>query len=92
MTVKLKNLRELKSLFNNKIILKSLQRLKSNHHKVYTEEVNKIALSSDDKRLQTFDGIETYPSGTNAFKVCKSEMIIVSDLFIKRYVDCFMLK
>ena len=93
MTVKLKNLRELKSLFNNKIILKSLQRLKSNHHKVYTEEVNKIALSSDDdKRLQTFDGIETYPYGTNAFKVCKSEMIIVSDLFIKRYVDCFMLK
>ena len=30
-----------------------------------TEEVNKIALSSDDdKRLQTFDGIETYPYGT----------------------------
>ena len=32
---------------------------------MYTEEVNKIALSSDDdKRLQTFDGIETYPYGT----------------------------
>ena len=38
-----------------------------------TEEVNKIALSSnDDKRLQTLDGIETYPYGTNAFKVCES--------------------
>ena len=39
-------------LFNIKIILKSQQRFKSNHHKVYTEEVNKITLcSNDDKRL-----------------------------------------
>ena len=30
------------------------------HHKVYPEEVNKIALSSDDeKRLQTFDRVTT---------------------------------
>ena len=51
-------------LFNGEVILKSQQRFKSDHHKVYTEEVNKIALSSDDdKRLQTFDGIETYPYG-----------------------------
>ena len=71
-------------LFNDKIILKSQQRFKSDHHKVYTEEVNKIALSSDDdKRLQTFDGIETYPYGTNAFKVCESEMMVVRDLFVK---------
>ena len=48
-------------LFNGEVILKSQQRFKSDHHKVYKEEVNKIALSSnDDKRLQTFDGIETY--------------------------------
>ena len=52
-------------LFNDKTILRSQQRFKSYHHKVYSEEVNKIALSSDDdKRLQTFDGIETYPYGT----------------------------
>ena len=71
------------SLFNNKTILKSQQRFKSDHHKVYTE-VNKIALSSDDdKRLQTFNGIETYPYGTNAFKVCESEMMVVRDLFVK---------
>ena len=50
------------SLFNNKIILKSQQRFKSGHHGVYTEEVNEIALSSnDDKILQTFDKITTYP-------------------------------
>ena len=63
-------------LRNYKIILKSQQRFKSNHHKVYTEEVNKIALSNnDDKRLQTHDKITTYPYGTNAIKVCESEML-----------------
>ena len=52
-------------LFNGEVILESQQRFKSDHHKVYTEEVNKTALSSnDDKRLQTFDGIETYPYRT----------------------------
>ena len=65
-------------LFNNKIILKSQQRFKGDHHEVYTEEVNKIALSSNgDKRLQTFDIITTYPHGTNAFKVCESDMHMV---------------
>ena len=39
-------------LLNNKIVLKSQQRFKSERHDVYTEEINKIALSSnDDKRL-----------------------------------------
>ena len=64
------------SLFNNKTIMRSQLRFKSDHHNVYTEEVNKIALnSSDNKRLQTFDRITTYPYGTNAFKVCESEML-----------------
>ena len=48
------------SLFNDKIILNSRQRLKSDHHVVHTEEVNKIALSSNyDKRLQTVDRVTT---------------------------------
>ena len=39
-------------LFNNKMILKSQQRFKSVYHNVYTEQINKIALgSNDDKRL-----------------------------------------
>ena len=64
------------SLFNNEIIIQSQLRFKSDHHDVYTEEVNKIALSSnDDKRLQTIDRVTTYPYGTNAFKVCESEML-----------------
>ena len=75
-------------LFNGEVILKSQQRFKSDHHKVYTEEVNKIALSSnDDKRLQTFDGIETYPYGTNAFKVCEIQMMTVRGLFVENYAD-----
>ena len=52
-------------LFNGDVILKSQQRFKSDHQKVYTEEVNKISLSGDDdKRLQIFDGIEIYSYGT----------------------------
>ena len=63
-------------LFNDKIISKSQQRFQSDYHNVCTEQINKIALSSnDDKRLQTFDKITTYPHGTNAFKVCESKML-----------------
>ena len=63
-------------LFKNEIILQSQQSLKSESHDVYTEEIIKIALSSnDDKRLQTFDRVTRYPYGTNAFKVCESEML-----------------
>ena len=55
---------------------------------MYTEEVNKIALSSnDDKRLQTFDGTETYLYGTNAFKVCEIQMMTVRGLFVENYAD-----
>ena len=63
-------------LLNNETILKSQQRFKSERHDVYTEEINKIALSSnDDKRLQTFDGITSYPYGASAGTVCKTELL-----------------
>ena len=43
-------------LNNNELIMKSQKRFKSETHNVYTKEINKIALSSnDDKRLQTLD-------------------------------------
>ena len=61
---------------NNKNVYRSQQRFKIYNHDVYTEEVNKIALSANDgKRLQIYDNITTYPYGTNAFKVCESEML-----------------
>ena len=53
-------------LFNNKTVYRSQERFKSCYHDVYTEEVNKTALSSnDDKRLETPDKIITYPYGTD---------------------------
>ena len=69
------------SLFNDKTILRSQQRFRSHHQKVYTEEVNKIALSSnDDKRIRAFDKVTTYPWGTNVFMLCKNEMLLKNKL------------
>ena len=43
-------------LFNNKTIYRSQERFKIYYHNMYTGEVNKIVLSSnDDKRLQMSD-------------------------------------
>ena len=60
--------REIKSknyencFFKNGIKLKSEQRFKKETRCIYTEEINKIVLSNnDDKRLQIFDKITTYP-------------------------------
>ena len=63
-------------LLNNEILLKSQQRSRNEIHDVYTEEINNIALSSNDnKRLQTFDRITSYTYGTSAGKVCKTELL-----------------
>ena len=51
-------------LLNGEIVLKSQQRFKSKRHDVYTENINKIVLSSnDDKRLIASDKITSYPHG-----------------------------
>ena len=56
----------LDALLLNKKIRATQQVFKSNYHTVTTEEVNKLALSGkDDKRIQSFDGITTYPIGIN---------------------------
>ena len=53
-----------KFLLIGEVILKSQQRFKSKGHDVYTENINKIALSSnDDKRLISSDKITSYPYG-----------------------------
>ena len=47
-------------------MLKIRQRLKSERHNVFTEEINKIALiSNDDNKMQSIDSIETYAYGTS---------------------------
>ena len=64
------------SLFNAKTILRSQLKFKNDLQNVYTEEVKEFALSSnDDKRLQTFYRVTTYPYGANGFKVCESEVM-----------------
>ena len=53
-----------KCFLNDEVILKSQQRFISNKHDVYTEDVNKIALSNDDdKRIVSPDKISSYPYG-----------------------------
>ena len=48
-------------MINDKIIVKSQQRFKSYYQNVYTDQINKMTLSSnDDKRLQTFNKITRY--------------------------------
>ena len=53
-----------KCLLNDEVILKSQQRFISKKHDVYTENINKIALSNnDDKRIVSSDKITSYPYG-----------------------------
>ena len=70
---------------NNKSISKSQQRLKSERHNVFTEDINKIAsISNDDKGLQSIDLIDTYAYGTGKDLVSdKSE--IKCNLIIMQY-------
>ena len=51
-------------LLKGEVILKSQQRFIIKGHDVYTENINKIALSSnDDKRIVSSDKITSYPYG-----------------------------
>ena len=51
-------------LLNGEVILKLQQRFISKGHDVYTENINEIALSSnDDKRIVSSDKIKSYPYG-----------------------------
>ena len=53
-----------KCLLNDEVILKSQQRFISKKHDVYTENINKIALSNnDDKRMISSNKITSYPYG-----------------------------
>ena len=56
--------------------MKSQERLRSENHNVFSEEVNKIALSAgNDKRPQSIDSIETCAYGTNIDLASEKEEI-----------------
>ena len=70
-----------KEFVNNKIILRTQQRFKSKTHNVFTEVINKIALSSnDDKRMRSIDSTETYAYGTNKDLISMKEKIKGNDI------------
>ena len=51
-------------LFTDSKVLRPQQRFRSENHSVYTENINKIALScNDDKRIVAADGISSHPYG-----------------------------
>ena len=50
-------------LLKDKVLLKSQQRFISKKHDVYTEDINKIALSNDDDKRIVSDKITSYPYG-----------------------------
>ena len=63
-------------MFDDKIIIKSQQGFRSDHHGVCTVGNNRTALSSNgNKRLQTYDKVTTHPYGTNTFKICENELL-----------------
>ena len=46
--------------------METQQKFKSERHNVFTEKINKTALSSnDDKRMQSTDSVETNAYGTS---------------------------
>ena len=54
----------LDTLFKTTKLLKTQYTFKSDHHTLYTQKLNKIALNFfDDKRIQCNDKITTYPYG-----------------------------
>ena len=60
---------------SNKLTLKTIR---SERHNVFTEEINKIALSSNgDKRMKSIDSIERYAYGTSKDLVSKKKRIDV---------------
>ena len=59
--------------------------LKSESHNVSTEEINKIALSSNyDKRMKSIYLVETYAYGSSKDRVSKEENIKCNNI-IKQY-------
>ena len=57
-------------LFNNEVVKCIQHRIKNTPVSVDKVEINKVTLKNyHNKRLMSYNGITTFPYGTNAFKV-----------------------
>ena len=81
-------------LFNDKIMLKQQQVFRSDHHNIYTVEINNIAFSSnDDKRLQTFVKISRIHMDQMPLKCVKVKWLQGETFLLKTMQTvCFMMK
>ena len=69
-------IKDKKELLENRIIFTTQHRFKCERHIVFTEQISKIALSSnDDKRIQSVDLVQTYPHRTRKDLICKKEKV-----------------
>ena len=72
-------------LKNNNPILRTQQRSRSGKHNAFNEDINKIALSSNnDTRIKSIGSVETYAYGMNKDLVCEKEEIKCSNI-MKQY-------
>ena len=70
-------------------MLKIQQRFKSEKHNVFTEEINKIALSlNDEERMQSIDLVKEYSHGKSKDLVCKKEETECNNI-IKQYKNVY---
>ena len=69
--------------FNKTKLIKPQFGFRSTNHDIYTEKINKIPLSSsDNKRIQCSDNINTYPYGYNG-----KDVIDYNNLIDKVHID-----
>ena len=61
---------------NNRTILRTQQRFRSEAHNVFTEKLSKTALSTNhDNRIQTPSKVILCPYGTSHTRVCKQDLM-----------------
>ena len=78
-------------LLSGEVVLKSQQTFKGKNHDVYTENINKIALSSnDDKRLIASDKITSYPYGYKGKHLYLNKISEISKMKLKNEEEDFL--
>ena len=71
-------------LKNNGLMLKSQQRFRSVKHNIFSKDINKIVLSTNDnKTIQLTDSIEIYAYGTNKKIIHENEDVNCSNIIKK---------